>query len=667
MRLSTPTPFILALLAVLAALLGVGPAAAGERELIPRRVFFDNPDRAAVRLSPDGRWISFHAPWEGVLNVWIAPADRPSEARPLTTERRDPIIRSYWSYCSKRVLYFRDHRGDENWRLYAADIENGRKLALTPGSDVQAQLLHQSRTAPTSVIVGLNDRDPRHHDLYRLDVSSGEMELVMLCPPGVVGWIFDESGEPKLAQKMRDDGSIDLLRVGGAKRLKRFINIPLEDGLNTTPVALLEGGRLILRDSRGRDTSALVAIDINDRDAEPEVLIEDPDADASEVLLHPETRQPQAVSFEYLRTRWKSIDPSIDADLQAIGAISGGEATVTGRSLDDSRWLVAFRHADGPTRYYMLERDDAGRRSARYLFAHRDDLDGLELAPMHPVLIGARDGLKLPSYLTLPPHHDDAAGPPPMVLLVHGGPWSRDRWGFNPLHQLLADRGYAVLSVNFRGSTGFGKAFVNAGNRQWGAAMQDDLLDAVAWAVEHGHADADRVAIMGASYGGYAALSGLAFTPDAFACGVSLVGPSNLVTLLESIPPYWQPLRALWRERVGDYKSEQGRKLLLERSPISRVNDIARPLLLAHGANDPRVNRAESDRIAEALAEREVEVTYLLFPDEGHGLRTPANMLAFVACAEAFLSRHLGGRAEPMGDIVSEASVEMLRGRCCPE
>ncbi|MCC5785970.1 MAG: S9 family peptidase [Phycisphaerales bacterium] len=656
--------------ALVACMLTIGVAATAsppERELIPRKVFFGNPDRAAVRLSPDGQWISFHAPWEGVLNVWIAPADKPHEARPLTTERRDPITRSSWSYCSRRVLYLRDNRGDENWRLYAADIENGRQLALTPGANVQAQLLHQSPSTPTSVIVGLNDRDPRLHDLYRVDVESGELELVHLCPPGVIGWVFDESGSPRLARRMGDDGSVELLRLNDAGRLRRFLTVPPDDVLTTGPVALVGDRRLIMRDSRGRDTSALVAIDVRQRGAEPEVLAHDPDADASEVLLHPQTREPQAASFEHLRTRWQSVDPSIEADLRAIRTLSGGEPTVTGRSLDDARWLVAFRHADAPTRYYLMQRDDAGRRSARYLFAHRDDLDGLALAPMHPVVIPSRDGLTLPSYLTLPPHHDNASGPPPMVLLVHGGPWSRDRWGFNPLHQLLADRGYAVLSVNFRGSTGFGKAFVNAGNRQWGAAMQDDLLDSVEWAVEQGHADADRVAIMGASYGGYAALSGLAFTPDTFACGISLVGPSNLVTLLESIPPYWQPLRALWRERVGDVESEQGRKRLLERSPISRVDDISRPLLLVHGANDPRVNRSESDRIAEALAGREVEVTYLLFPNEGHGLRTPENMLAFIACAEAFLARHLGGRAEPIRGAVREASVEVLRGACCPD
>lgn len=633
-----------------------------DRELIPRTVFFGNPDRAAVRLSPDGEWISFLAPWEGVLNVWVAPADRPDEARPLTTERQDPIIRSWWSYCSARVLYLRDNRGDENWRLYAANIENGRQLALSPGANVQAQLLHQSPETPTSVIVGLNDRDPRQHDLYRVDVESGELELVMLCPPGVIGWVFDEGGTPKLARRMQDDGSVELLRVHEDGRLRRFLSVPPDDVLTTGPVALVGDRRLIMRDSRGRDTSALVEIDIRRRGAEPEVLAHDPDADASEVLLHPATREPQAASFEHLRSRWVGVDPRIEADLRAIRALCGGEPTVTGRSLDDSRWLIAFRHADAPTRYYLMQRDDRGLRSARYLFSHRDDLEGLALAPMHPVLIPARDGLELPSYLTLPRRRDAASGPPPMVLLVHGGPWTRDRWGFNPLHQLFADRGYSVLSVNFRGSTGFGKSFVNAGNRQWGAAMQDDLLDAVAWAVEQGHADPDRVAIMGASYGGYAALSGLAFTPETFACGISLVGPSNLVTLLESIPPYWQPLRALWRERVGDIESEQGRKALLERSPISRVDDITRPLLLVHGANDPRVNRSESDRIAEALAEREVEVTYLLFPGEGHGLRTPANMLAFVASAEAFLARHLGGRAEPIGDAMREASVELLSG-----
>jgi dipeptidyl aminopeptidase/acylaminoacyl peptidase len=317
---------------------------------------------------------------------------------------------------------------------------------------------------------------------------------------------------------------------------------------------------------------------------------------------------------------------------------------------------VGYVTDDGPIRFYHYDRR---ARRASFLYSNSSALEEFQFARMTPVTIRARDGLPLVCYTTLPPA---GRAPHPLVLLVHGGPWARDEWGFSPWHQWLADRGYAVLSVNYRGSTGFGKRFLNAGNREWGGAMQLDLLDAVAWTVAQGIADARRIAIMGTSYGGYAALMGLALAPDSFACGIDLMGPSNLVSLLQSIPPQWQAQLDLFTTRVGDHRTEEGRTLLLERSPATYADRIRRPLLIAQGGQDPRVPRAESDRIVAALSGRGVPVIYLYFTDEGHGLARPANRLALCAVAEAFLARHLGGRTEPYGGDLAGSSLEVLAG-----
>ncbi|MFN0134588.1 MAG: alpha/beta hydrolase family protein, partial [Phycisphaerae bacterium] len=344
--------------------------------------------------------------------------------------------------------------------------------------------------------------------------------------------------------------------------------------------------------------------------------------------------------------------------------VADGDFAVISRTLDDGQWIVAFEMDNGPARFYRFIRASG---EAKFLFSNRSKLEGLPLARMQTPTIKSRDGMNLVSYLTLPTNVDvDAAGKPkqapPMVLLVHGGPWARDAWGFNASHQWLANRGYSVLSVNFRGSTGFGKAFINAANREWAGKMHDDLLDAVAWAVKQGYADSQRVAIMGGSYGGYSTLVGLTFTPTVFACGVDIVGPSNLVTLLQSIPPYWAPMIETFSARVGDVRTEEGRKFLTERSPLTQVAKIQRPLLIGQGANDPRVKQAEADQIVTAMRDKNIPVTYVLYPDEGHGFQRPENRMSFNAVTEAFLARHLGGRAEPIGEDFQNSSISVPTG-----
>jgi len=393
-------------------------------------------------------------------------------------------------------------------------------------------------------------------------------------------------------------------------------------------------------------------------------LHEDDRADVVDALVDPRDGTVQAAAVEYERTEWTAIDDEIAGDLEFLDDLEDGQMQVVDRPLDDDTWIVHYQADDAPGRYHLYERDE---EDAEFLFYDRPQLEDVDLHPMNPVVIESRDGLELVSYLTVPHFVDtDDEGMPvdsiPMVLNVHGGPWARDSWGYNPEHQWLADRGYAVLSINFRGSTGFGKDFINAGNQEWGAAMQDDLIDAVDWAVDEGVTDDDSVAIMGGSYGGYATLAGLAFTPETFACGVSIVGVSNLLTLLDSIPPYWEPMRAMFTTRVGDPETEEGNQMLRERSPVFYADEIQRPLLLGHGAQDPRVKQAESDQMVRAMQLSNVPVTYALYPDEGHGFARPANRISFYAVAEGFLSQCLGGRFEAIGDDFDGASIEIEHG-----
>ena len=630
--------------------------------LIPRRVFFGEPERSTVRLSPDGERIAFLAPLNGVLNVWVgeteAVARDPSAARPVTRDGGRGIRIYHWAYDGAHLLYLQDDGGDENWRLHRVEYETGEDVDLTPLPGVQARIVRLSPRHPDRVLVGLNDRDPAWHDLHLLDLRTGERRLV-LANPGFARFVCDDDLRVLLGERVTDDGGMAWLAPDG-DGWRLFLRVGLEDGLTTAVRgADAEGATLYLADSRGRDTAALVALDV--ATGGMAVLADDPRADVVDVLWHPLTRRPQAADLGTERRAWRVLDPEVADVFTLLEGEVHGDSSVVSRTLDDALWVVADTVDDGPTRFVLVDR---AARSAHTLFVDRPELEGLPLAAMRPVTIAARDGLRLVCYLTRPVAGAGTGGetPDPLVLLVHGGPWGRDHWGYQPVHQWLANRGYAVLSVNFRGSTGFGKAFVNAGDRAWGAQMQDDLHDAVAWAVGEGLADPARVAIMGGSYGGYATLAGLTFTPEAFACGVDIVGPSNLLTMVETIPPYWEPLIEVDAKRVGDHRTEEGRAFLWSRSPLALADRIRRPLLIGHGANDPRVARAESDQIVAAMGANGVPVTYAVFPDEGHGFVRPPNRLAFRALTEAFLGAILGGRVEPIGDDLSGSSITVPVG-----
>ncbi len=638
------------------------PGARYTPRLIPRRALFGNPDKSQVQLSPDGQRIAFRAPLDGVMNVWVGPADDPSAARPVTHDTGRGIAAYVWTFTGEHLVYIQDQAGDENWRVYSLDLRSGDVRDLTPVKGVRAQIQGISHKHPTELVVGLNDRVPQYHDLYRIDVETGERRLVVQND-GFLGFLVDDDFQVRLAVRMTADGGMEYLKPDESGAWSAYMTVQMEDTLTTGPLVFDQSGTtLYMRDSRDRNTAGLFALDMET--GRQSLLAEDPESDLSGVLIHPTEKRIQAAAFTRERKRWQVLDPSIADDFSYLRTVAHGDAEVTSRTLADDQWLVAYVMDDGPVRYYRYDRL---ARRADFLFTHQHQLEGLPLARMYPVVIPSRDGLSLVSYLTLPLDCDaDRDGRPdsplPMVLVVHGGPWGRDFWGFNPLHQWLANRGYAVLSVNFRASTGLGKAFANAGNLEWGGRMHDDLIDGVAWAVEHGIAAPEKVAIFGGSYGGYAVLWGLTATPETFACGVDIVGPSNLLTLLESIPPYWQPQVEVFAKRTGDPRTEAGRALLVERSPLTHAARIKRPLLIGQGANDPRVKQAESDQIVHAMQEKGIPVGYVLYPDEGHGFVRPENNLSFFALAEAFLAKHLGGRFQPIGDDLRGSSIKVLAG-----
>jgi len=686
-----------ALVALLAAAFVSTPAAAQQEvELIPRETLFGNPDKVAPRVSPDGTQLSYIAPVDGVLNVWVGPLDGSSDPKPVTSDTGRGIRIHFWAHTNDHIIYLQDKGGDENWRAYVTNVETGETRDLTPMEGVQARIQEVSHRHPKEILVGLNDRDPRFHDIYRVDITTGERELV-LKNPGIIdgavvaGFLTDDRYNVRLATAVTQDGGGKIFKRSAEGDWKTFIAYPPADSLTTNPVGFNKAGDILyMIDSRDRDTAALTSVSL--ATGERAILAEDDKADAAGVMQHPTEKHIQAVSFPYLRQNWRLLDEELRNDWRYLRALESGDISVVSRSLDDRHWIVSYTQDAGPVRYYVYDRRLA---QATFLFPNREALTDAPLAPMQPVIVAARDGLKLVSYLTVPLEHvehlakvqrrermapdtspDGPLQPPggadvdpeiatetlPLVLLVHGGPWGRDTWGYDPTHQWLANRGYAVLSVNFRGSTGFGKEFVNAGDKEWARGMHEDLIDAVNWAIDEEIADPDRVAIMGGSYGGYATLVGLTFTPDVFACGVDIVGPSNLITLLRSVPPYWAAISEMFRTRVGDVSTEAGRKLLRERSPLTYVDRIKSPLLIGQGANDPRVKQAESDQIVSAMQGKNIPVTYVLYPDEGHGFARPENRLSFFAVAEAFLSEHLGGRWEPFGDDFENSSIRVPAG-----
>lgn len=659
------------------------PAPAKSRDLIPRSVLFGNPERVSPQLSPDGKQLAYLAPVDGVMNILVAPADNVAAAKPVTHETSRGIRTYFWAYNNSYVLYLQDAGGDENWKVFSVEVATGKSRDLTPfetipGPDGKplmrprstialrpaAQIQQVSRKFPDEILIGLNNRNAMYHDVHRVNIKTGEMKMV-LQNDRFMGVVSDDDYNVRLAVEARDDGGNDIFKSDGKGGWTEFQKVGFEDALTTEPIGFnKEGTAAYMIDSRNRNTAALTSVDLST--GASTVLAEDPKADAGGAIIHPTEHTVQAVSFNYLKNEWKVLDKSIQPDLDYLKTVCNGELLISDRTLDDSEWIVGYALDVGPVRYYKYGRS-GGQKKATFLFSARPALDNVQLSTMTPTIIKSRDGLDMVSYLTLPAGTDtDQNARPdqalPMVLNVHGGPWARDSWGYRPDVQWLANRGYAVLQVNYRGSTGLGKSFVNAADREWGGKMQDDLTDAVNWAIKERIADPSRVAIFGGSYGGYAVLAGMTFTPDLYACGVDIVGVANLNTFIKAIPPYWAPFLEQMKRRVGDFSTEDGQKFLASRSPVNFVQNVKKPLLIGQGSNDPRVNKNESDQMVKGMVEKKIPVTYVLYPDEGHGFQRPENRMSFFAVSEAFLAEHLGGKYEPLNNDLKGSTMQVPEG-----
>lgn len=640
--------FALTLLAVAAA----APEVKAELPpLIPRETLFGNPDRAAVQISPDGKNIAYLRPDDkNVLQVWVRPLGQNALGeRAVTQDPKRGIRQYFWAKDGKHLLYLQDTAGDENFHLYATNLETKTTRDLTPFPGVKVSGVDMDEKVPDQILVGLNKRNKALFDQHRITISTGEESLDTENPGNVLGWVSDSDFQVRAALAMQPDGSQTLLvRKNKAEPWEKIKTWPSEE--QGAPVGFgKDANTLYLISNDNANAARLVKLDL--ATMKEEVIAEDKEYDVSNAMIDEKTRKPLAVAFNKAKTEWKVLDDSVKADFEALAKVRRGEIVINNMTADQNTWLVAFTTDDGPTAYFAYYRKT---KSAEFLFVNNAKLEKVSLARMEPIEYKAKDGLTIHGYLTKPVGVE--AKNLPTVLYVHGGPWARDSWGFNPVIQFLANRGYAVLQVNYRGSTGYGKAFLNAGNREWAGKMHQDLIDGVDWLVKSGISDPKKIAIAGGSYGGYATLVGLTFTPEVFACGVDIVGPSSIPTLIKAIPPYWKPMRGIFDKRVGNIDTEED--FLKARSPLYHVDKITKPLLIGQGANDPRVKQPESDQIVEAMRKNKKEVRYIVYPDEGHGFARPENRLHFFAVTEEFLAKHLGGRFEPIGDIKGHTGQE---------
>jgi dipeptidyl aminopeptidase/acylaminoacyl peptidase len=607
--------------------------------IIPRSVLFGNPERLDPKISPDAKRLAYIAPKDNVLNIYVRSTGAQDD-HPVTDDRKRGIRSYAWAHDNRHIIYIQDRDGDEDWHVYLVDIDSLEVRDVTPFRGVQARIVALSKNYPDYALIALNKRDPKHHDVYRLHLPGGELTLDTKNPGDVVDWIADAYLAVRGAVAPMPDGGSQLrIRERPDEKWEPFITWGPEDSFSEPVGFDSEGETLFLLDSRDANAARLVEIDLVS--GEMKILLSDPVYDVGSVIVHPDTRRIQAAALYKARNEWIILDESVQDDFAALSRIHAGDPFLINRDHADNIWFVGYTSDSGPVPYYIYNRTTG---KAELLFTNRPELEKYPLSDMQPISFTSRDGLKIHGYLSL--HVDVEPKNLPMILNVHGGPWARDTWGLNSDVQWLTNRGYACLRVNFRGSIGYGKNFVNAGNREWGGKMHDDLIDAVNWAIEEGIADPGRIGIYGASYGGYAALAGAAFTPDVFKAAVSVVGPSSLPTLIESIPPYWVPLRKVFDVRVGNIDDPGDRKFLESRSPLFHAEKIKIPMLIAQGANDPRVKQTESEQIVEALKKRGCDVQYLLFPDEGHGFARPENRMQFYEVCERFLSKHLGGRIE---------------------
>jgi dipeptidyl aminopeptidase/acylaminoacyl peptidase len=619
--------------------------------IVDRELFFDNPEISGSQLSPDGTLISFIKPYNGVMNIWVKKFDEPfSAAHPVTADVLRPIRSYFWSRNGKYILYVQDKGGDENFNIYAVD-PNGKPAEgsevpenrdLTNLKGVRVAIYAVPKTDPDALYIGLNDRDAAWHDLYKMKISTGERTLIRQNSgeDRITGWVFDWDDQLRLANRANTDGSNELLRVDKDAFTPIYKTNIFESAY---PAAFdKKNEKIYLVTNKGDDVDLTRLVLFDPITLKEEQVEADPlnRVDLGDVSMSEVTREIIYTSYQDEHNRIYFKDKSYEADYNLIMKQLPGTEIYFSRSTADERYWIIGAYSDvDPGTTYLFDRNT---KKLTFQYRPRPNIPIENMAQMKPITYKSSDGMEIPAYLTLPKGVE--AKNLPLIVFPHGGPWARSGWGFNSYAQFLANRGYAVLDPNFRSSTGYGKKFVDAGNNEWGQKMQDDLTWGVKYLVEQGIADPKRVGIMGGSYGGYATLAGLAFTPDVYACGVSIVGPSNLLTLLNSIPPYWEAGRVVFHTRMGDPNTTEGKAQLERQSPLNSASKINAPLLVVQGANDPRVNKHESDQIVVALRERGFPVEYIVAPDEGHGFARPVNNMAMLAAAEKFLAKHLGGR-----------------------
>jgi dipeptidyl aminopeptidase/acylaminoacyl peptidase len=559
-----------------------------------------------------------------------------SDDRAVTADKKRGIRNFTWQFDNQHILYTQDVGGDENWRLYQTEIASKHTKDLTPFEKVRVDIVAYEWKKPDEILVQMNQRNPEVFDVHRVNLKTGKIDLDTQNPGDVQSWQADNDLQVRAAQVQTPDG-------GTILRVRDNVKSPWRDLIKWGPDESFGGTNGFTPDNKALwvttslDVNAARLLEIDVTSGKQKVVVEDPQFDVNGTINNPKTNALEAVSFIKQRMDYSFVDPKVKDDFAVLSKVRNGDIDGLSQSLDDNKWIVTYVSDNAPVYWYLYDRPS---KKATLLFSNRPQLEKYTLSSMKPIEFAAHDGMTLYGYVTTPAGMEPKGLP--MVVFVHGGPWGRDQWGYDPYAQWLSNRGYAVLQINFRGSTGYGKKYVNAGDRQWAGAMHTDLLDGKDWAIKQGVADPKKVCIMGGSYGGYATLAGVAFSPDAFACGVDIVGPSNLNTLLKTIPPYWSTLLATFHKRMGDSED-----ILKAQSPLFKADQIKVPLLIGQGANDPRVNKAESDQIVAAMRKNNKPVEYYVFPDEGHGFARPTNNMAFNAVTEEFLAKYLGGRFEP--------------------
>ena len=654
-----------------AALIATAPMSHAEEGLPPlidRDVFFSDPEIAGAQISPDGKWISFRRPLKGVMNIWVKKTNEPFDnARPLTMDEERPVRGYFWAENSSYILYVQDKGGDENFHIYAVDpkakplgevgVPPSRNLTDIDG--VRAFIYAVPEATPDEILIGLNDRDPSLHDVYRLNIDTGERKLLIKNDTNVAAWISDLSGEVRVAWRQTEDGGSEFLKVEDGKLGKVLYSCDWDE--TCQPYRFHKNGKAIyIVSDKGDDVDLSRLMLLDAETGKAEFVESDPEGevDFGGALFSDKTEELIGTHYEGDRRRDYARTDELEEDLAFLRKmLPDGEISLGSSTEDESLVIVSVTRDVNPGEVYLYDRKN---KKVEKLYDSRPELPTEHLANMTPVRYTARDGVEIPAYLTLPKGVEGKNLP--TILLPHGGPWARSSWGYSSLPQFLANRGYAVLQPNFRGSTGYGKKFLNDGNNTWGTGiMQHDLTDAVKYLVEEGIADPKKVAIMGGSYGGYATLAGVTFTPDLYAAGVSIVGPSNIITLLNSIPPYWAPIKKLFDNRVGNPDDPDDRVRLEQQSPFYHADQIKAPLLVIQGANDPRVKQAESDQIVVALRERKQSVEYIVAEDEGHGFAGEENRLAMFGLIEEFLAKHIGGRYQKDSAPAIEERMATLR------